>query len=187
MLVVADEAACGVGGESCLAGAREAKEEGSYSVCAGVGGAVHGKYIAVGDDEIHHAEDGLLHFAGVLGAADQDDAACKVGQDEGLGVGSVALGNGLELRRGNDGELGRVCGELRGAGPNKELAHEKGVPGVLGDDADGQTVVRVGAAIKVLHKKLALAQVRGDAFQQGLEALRRDGLVDFSPIDYRMR
>ena len=52
-----------------------------------------------------------------------------------------------------------------------------------GDDADGQTVGRVGAAIEILDKEVAVAQVLGDPLQQRIEALRREGLVDAAPVD----
>ncbi len=79
---------------------------------AHVGRAVHGQHVALGDDEVHDAEDRFFHFAGIFGAADEDDLAREIGQDEGAGVGSVALRHGLEFRRGDDGELRHMRSQL---------------------------------------------------------------------------
>ena len=116
-------------------------------------------------------------------AADEDDAAGEVGQDKGAGAGAVQLGNGLEGGRGDDGELGRVGVELIGRGADEELVDEQGVPGVLGDDADGQTVGRIGAAEEILHEEFAGAQIREDALEERVEFLSGDGLVDAAPVD----
>ena len=67
--------------------------------------------------------------------------------------------------------------------PDEELADKEGVPGVLGDDADGQSVGRVSAAEKVLNKQVASAHVFEDPIKQGLKPYRREGLVHFSPVD----
>ena len=42
-------------------------------------------------------------------------------------------------------------------------AREQAVPGLFGDDADGQAVFRVGAGVAILHEHVA-------ALQEGLQA-----------------
>ena len=78
-----------------------------------------GKHIARGQQEVHHAEDGLLHLAGVLRAADDDHPAGEVHDDEDFGVGAVALGIGQEAGRADDGELRLVGLQLFAVGRMK--------------------------------------------------------------------
>ena len=126
------------------------KKRGRYVVLADVRGAVHGEHVALGQQKIQDAEDAFFHFAGIFGAADEDDFAGEVDQDEGGGAGAVAFGDGFEFRRGDDGELGHVLREFLLGRPQKELVNEESVPGVFGDDFDRQAVASVGAGEEVL-------------------------------------
>ena len=80
VLVVTDEQALGVGGQGGLAGAGQAEEDGGV-VRGGVHGgrAVHGQHVVLdGQEVVHGGEDGLLDFAGVLGAGDDHGALGEV-------------------------------------------------------------------------------------------------------------
>ena len=120
VLVVADKTARGVGGEGCLTGAGEAEKQCGNPVCADVGRAVHRQNLIVQrplrQQEIHHAEDGFFHLAGVFCAADENDFASEIGEDKGRGAGAVALGDGLKLRGSDDGEIWRVHGQVPAMG-----------------------------------------------------------------------
>ena len=185
MLVIADQPAVRIGGERGFAGAGEAEEQRRLAVCADVRRAVHGEDVALRQQKIHHAEDGFLHFAGILGAADENDLAREVGEDEGRGAGAIAFGNGLKFRRGDDGELGSVRSQLLGSRPHKKLLHEQRVPGVLRHDGDRQPIVRIGARVQVQHVAVALLHVPLHPLQQRGKAIRRKGLVHLAPVDAR--
>src|SRR5215471_12590731 len=82
VLVVSNQVPFRVGGERCLTGARESKEQSRVSGLAGIGGAVHGENIALGQEEIHDAENRFLHFAGIFAAADDNEPAREIHNDE---------------------------------------------------------------------------------------------------------
>src|SRR5947199_6087304 len=105
MLVITDQQALRVSGQSCLTSARQPEEQSCIAVLAYIGGAVHRENIALRQEEIHDAEDGFLHLAGILGAANQDKLAGKVHNDESVGAGAVTLRVSLEFRSGNNGEF----------------------------------------------------------------------------------
>ena len=83
MFVVADQSAMGIGGERGFAGTGKAEEQRGVAVLSDIRGAVHGEDVARGQQIIHYAEDGFFHFAGIFGAADQDDLAREIREDEG--------------------------------------------------------------------------------------------------------
>ena len=184
MLVIADQAAAGIGGERRLAGAGKSEEQRGHAIGADVGRAVHGKHVALGQQEVHHAEDGLLHFAGIFRAADEHQLLAEVDQHEDFGVGAVALGIGLEAGRADDGELGLVGLQLFRGRANKQLPHKKVVPGVFVDHLDGQRVLRIGAAKQVLDKKLFALQIVEHALIKRVELIGREGLVGGAPRDF---
>ncbi len=154
VLVVANQAARGIGGERRLAGARESEEERGHAVAAHIGRAVHGKNVALRQQKIHDAEDRFLHLAGVLCAADQHDLAGEVNDDEDFRVGAVALGIGQKAGRAHDGELRLVCLQLLRCGTYEKLPDKKIMPGIFVDELDGQLVTGIGAAEQVLHEEL---------------------------------
>ena len=133
---------------------------------------MHGQHVAPRNQEVHHAEDRFFHFAGVLCAADEHDAAGEIGEDEGVGAGSVAIGHGLEFGRSDDSKLRFMRRQAGRLGPDKKLAHKQGVPGVFGDDADGQLVRGIGSAVEVLDEQIAFPHVRQHALQQRIKFLR---------------
>ena len=47
---------------------------------------------------------------------------------------------------------------LGAADLHEHVAREQAVPGLLGDDADGHAVVRIGAGVAVLHEDVAALQ-----------------------------
>ena len=182
MFVVADEMAQRIGGEGGLAGPGEAEEQRRFAVVADVGGAMHGEDVAVGQQIIHDAEDRLLHFAGVLGASNEDDVTGEVGEDECAGAGAISFRLGVKLGRGDHGEFGNVRSEFTLGGPDEELLYEERVPRVFRDDADGQLIRGVGTGKQIEHKQFPLAKVIDDALQQGIEFFRGEGLVDLAPV-----
>jgi len=65
---------------------------------------------------------------------------------------------------------------------HKELVCKQGVPGILGNDADGHPVGGIRTAEEVLDKKLTVAQILQNPLEQGGEVLRGKGLIDAAPI-----
>ena len=82
---------------------------------------------------------------------------------------------------------GRMCRQFSSIRAHKELAHKERVPRVLGNHADGQTISRVRAAVKILNKQVARAHVVQNPVKQGVKALGGECLVHFSPMDKAVR
>ena len=153
MLVVADEAALGVGGKRGLARAGEAEEDGHVAGFADVRRAVHRHHAALREQVVEDRKHALLRLAGVGGSADEDEALAEVHEDERVGARAVGGGVGLEAREVDDGELGLVILALRLLGADEHGARKQRVPGQLVDDAHGQAVARVGPGEGVLHEE----------------------------------
>ena len=184
VLVVANQVALGVGGKGGLAGAGEAEEDGHVAVVADVGGAMHGQHAFERQQEVEHGEDGLLDFAGVVRAADDGQALAEIEDDEGVGAGAVDHGRSQEARHGDHGEFRHVLLQLVLIADLQEHgAREEAVPGLLGDDADGQGVLGIGAGIAVLHKDVAALQVALQAGQQRAEVFAGEGTIVGAPPD----
>ena len=66
---------------------------------------------------------------------------------------------------------------------DEEVTREQAVPGVLGDDADGEPVAAVGAGVTVLHEQLGAAQRRQHVLVQAVEVLDRHRPVRAAPGD----
>ena len=137
VFVVADESALRVGGKRGLSRTGEAEEDGRV-FAGGVGRAVHGEDALLWQDEVHHGEDRFLDFTSVAGTTDDDFFGGVIDDDKALGVQTVALGVGLEVRCVKNGEFRLVLGQLFGAGADEHVAGEGVVPGVVVDHADGQ-------------------------------------------------
>src|SRR5262249_44672054 len=118
---------------------------------------------------VERGEDRLLHLAGVVGAADQDNALGKVDRDDGLGAHAVALGISLERRQAQNGEIGDVVGELGALGTDQQRADEQRVPGELGIDPRLDAVFGVGAAVEVLGVELLASGVLEEVAEQQVE------------------
>ena len=142
VLVVADQAARGVGREGRLAGAGEAEEERRVAVRADVRGAVHAQHAVEREQVVEQCEDRLLHLARVRGAADHAEPALEVDHDEGRRPCPVGRLVGLERRGADERELGHVLAVRLPVGKRLEhVAGEEAVPAELGDDPDRQAVL----------------------------------------------
>ena len=122
--------------------------------------------------EIHHAEDRLLHLAGIRRAANEHDVPGEVGENECAGTGAISFRFGVKLRRGDHGKFGNVRSEFTLSGLDEELLYEERVPGVLRDDADRQLIRGGGTGKKIEHKQFPLAKVIDDTLQQGIKFFR---------------
>ena len=182
VLVVADEAARGVGAERRLPGPGEAEEDGRVAVLAHVGRAVHGEDALEGQQVVEDGEDGLLDLAGVARPADDPELLPEVEDDERLRPRAVRHRVRLESRGGDDREVGHVAPRLLDRRVLEEHgAGEEAVPGLLGDDADGEPVLGVGPAVDVLHEDVAALQVAAQPRVQAAEALGVEGPVVLAP------
>jgi hypothetical protein len=159
VLVVADEAPGRVGGEGSLAGAGEAEEDRRVAVRPDVGGAVHREDALAGEQVVEHGEDGLLEFAGVAGAADEDHPPGEAQHDEGAGERAVARGVGLEFGGVEDGEARLERRQLLGCRANEHVPDEEHVPRVRAEEPDRKPVGRVRAAEQVLLEELLVLEV----------------------------
>src|SRR5271165_5866543 len=148
---------------------------------------MHGKDVALRQHEVHDAEDGFLHLAGVFRAADEHQLLGEVDQHKHFGVGAVALGVGKEAGRAHDGELRLVSLELFGSWADEQLPHKQVVPGILVDHLNGELILRVGATKEVLNKQLLVLQVVEDTLIESVELFRWERLVYGAPRDLVLR
>jgi len=98
-------------------------------------------------------------------------------------VGPVDLGDGLEARGVQDGELRHVIRQLFGFRLNEKIAREEGVPGTYRDDPHRQPVARIGAGETVLDPDIAVLQIGLETAEHIFEGFRRNRLVDITPPD----
>src|ERR1035441_3373541 len=174
VLVIANQAAAGIGGERSVPRAGKSEEQRGNAIGADVGRAVHGKHVALGKHEVHHPKDDLLHFAGIFRTADERQLLAEVHQDEHFAVGAVAFRIGLKAGRAHDGEFGFVGLELVGGRANKELPQKKVVPGGFVDHLNGQTVFRIGAGKEVLYEKLLAFQIIEHTLIERVKLIERE-------------
>ena len=145
---------------------------------------MHGEDAFLWENEVHHGEDGLLDFTSVASTTNDDFFGSVVDDDKALGVQTVALGVGLEVRCVKNGEFRLVLGQLVGAGANEHVAGEGVVPGIVVDDADGQGFGKVGAAVQVLNEEgVLLGQKVDDLGSHAGEGVEVGGDVDVAPVD----
>ena len=88
----------------------------------------------------------------------------------------------METRRIDDREFRDMRRLLPGGGLDEHVAREKAVPGVLGDDPDGQPVFGVGADKAVLHEDIIGLEVHDHPFVQQVKKLLADGGIDLAPV-----
>ena len=181
VFIVADQSPGRIRGKRGLAGSGETEEKCAYAVVAHIGRAVHGKYIAGREQEVHHAENGFLHFSRVGRAPNQHGSAGEVERNENLRIDAVALGVRLELGCANNSEFGMMCLHFLRRRPYKKLVHEQVVPRIFVDDPHRQAIFRIGPAEKILDEELAAAQVLHHTLVERVELFRLHGRVHRAP------
>ena len=179
MLIVADQQTLGIGGQSGLAGAAQAEEQGGVlAVHVGVGGAVHGGDALQGQVVVHHGEHALLHLAAVPGVEDDLLTGGDVEDGGSLGIQAQLLVVG-ELGLGGvvGDEIGLEVLQLLLGGGDEHVLDEVGLPCHFHDEADGHTGVRVGTAEHVHHVELLVGQLLDSQVLADLPRLLGSGLV----------
>lgn len=86
-----------------------------------------------------------------------------MGNDEGLGMGPVRRGIGLETRHRNDGVFGDMSGKLGFVlDPDKHISRKEALPGKLRDHADRDAIFRIIPDIAILDKKFFPSEIIKD-------------------------
>ena len=137
---------------------------------------MHRQRLAQRKQVVHYGENRFLDLPGVARAADQDDSAGEVDEDERSRARAFSLRIGLEERRVDDGKLRHEIGD-RPFGCDEKMACKKIVPGELGVDAQRHAITFVRADVAVEGVDLSLGEIGGDAFKKGIEAFGVDRLV----------
>ena len=172
MLVVADQRALRIGRQRGLAGAGEAEEDRGVAVGADIGRAVHRHHALFGQIVVQRGEHALLHLAGIIRPADQDDLAGEIDRDHVLRTHAVAFRIGPEARQVDDGEFGHEARKLRCLGADQQRADEQRMPGELGEDTGLDSEARIGTAVEILRKQRQAFGVFEEVLIQRFELFR---------------
>ena len=183
MLVVTDQDPVRVGRQRGLTGAGQPEEKRHVTVVPDVARAVHRHDSLFRQQEVHHREDRFLDLAGILCPADQNVPGLEVDDDECARPQSKLGRLSLEIRSMQHGEFRLPGGSRRLRRTDEHCFRKKRVPCRWSHDADWQSVRRIGAGIKILHKAVALPEVTEQCLAQAIGVRLRDGLVDIVPID----
>src|SRR5208283_4607670 len=89
MFIVANQSPRRICRKRSLAGSGKTEEKRAHAIVAHIGRAVHGKYIARRKQEVHHAENGFLHFSRVRRAPDQHGSASEVDGYDNLRIDAI--------------------------------------------------------------------------------------------------
>jgi len=71
----------------------------------------------------------------------------------------MAFRVGAEARQVDDRQIRAEAGEIGTGRPAQQVADEERVPGILREDAHADAVLRVGAAVQVLHEEIAFSRL----------------------------
>ena len=113
VLIIANEVALRVCGQSGLASARQAEKQRGVAVFSNVGGAVHGHDILLRKQEILYREHGFFHLACVTHSRDEHFSLAEIDDHRGVRVGAVPLGVTDKVGHIEDlplGLIGRIVG-----------------------------------------------------------------------------
>ena len=185
VLVVADQQPIRVCRKRCLAGARQAEEQGHIAIGPGVGGAVHRQHAMGREQVVLHAEHRLFHLAGVTQARKQHAATREVDHHRGIGGGPVPFGLADESRC-IEHVPKRLAGRVELVRRDEKRLGEQRMPGVFRRHVDRQVVFGIRADMKGRGKRVTLCHVRLDAGEERVEHPFLDGLIDRSPVDLRL-
>ena len=183
VLVVADQGALRVSGKRGFPRTGQAEENGGV-LAVGVGRAVHGQNTLLGENEVHHREDGFFDFTGVSRTANDDLLSSVVDDDEAVGVEAVRLTVCLEMRGVKHGKFRFVFLKLSCIRSDEHVAGEGVVPGVVVDHADWQSFGKVSTAVEVLHEqRFLVGKEVNDLGSHALEGGLVGGDVHVTPVD----
>ena len=168
MFIVADELAGGVGRQGGLSGAGQAEEHsGLMGLRVHVGRAVHGQDALLGQHVVHGGEYALLDFAGILGAADDDEVGLVVNHNGSLRVNAVYGGVALKAGGSDDGVVCfAVGGQLFAGGTDQQIVDEQVLGGQLIHNPELFGIFGVSAGKAVEDKDLPALEVGADLGQK---------------------
>ncbi len=184
VLVVSDQAPFRVGGKSGLAGSRQSEKDRRVSILPDVGGTVHRHDSLEREKIVEDGEDGFFDLARVRGVAYDAKFLRKVECDKGIRRRAVDLGNPFKRREDQHREIRHVPAILFvRLGKDEHVTCEHRMPRVLGDDPYRHPVVRVCAAVAILHKDILPLQESLHAVEEVVELVGAKGAVVLSPPD----
>lgn len=107
MFIITDKSTMGICGKGRLPRTGKPKEKGHITLAAFITGAVHGKNILLGQEEVHDGENGFFEFPSIKTTANEDNFLVKVQNDEGFRVRSVNSRICHDIGQGNDRKVFR--------------------------------------------------------------------------------
>lgn len=184
MLIIANQAAVGIGAERGFTRAAQSEENSRIAVLAQVGGAVHAQHaFVVGQHIIQHRENAFLHFAGITGAADQDYLFREVHDGEVVLADAVFRAFGMEAGGLDDVPVGLKAIQFFLLRPQEHIMAEEVAPGIFVHHADIHPVGRVGAGKAVAYPDILLRQVIHHFGVEAVEVFRFKGDIKIVPVN----
>ncbi len=98
-------------------------------------------------------------------------------------MGAVAFRDRFELGRSNHREFRLMGRQFLRRHADKQLLHEKSVPGILSDDLNRKLILLVRTGIQVQNIQVALPHMRDHPREKSLELHWVEGLVHLAPVD----
>ena len=186
VLVVAEEEAVRVHGQGGLAGTGEPEEDGDRALGGNVDRGVHGEDPLLRHQVVEDGEDGLLDLPGIARAANENQPAAEVEQDEVIGLEAQFPGRRLveaEVGQADDVPSRLEFRQFRVRGQDEHVAYEQRLPGGCAHEPDRDAVARVGPREHILDIEVVGANILLDVFEHAIEGLLADGLVDVVPLN----
>ena len=183
MFIVADKAAVRVGGQRGLARTGQAEEQGHVPFRTFVAGAVHAQQALLGQQIVHHREDGFLQFTGIQTAADEHGLGIEVQDDEGLRICMVRCRISLHAGQGDDCKI-----FLNGAGfitLDEQLVHKYTLPGLFVNEFHPDLILGISTSLHIVYVDLMGLDKSFTFCQQAVIGLLGAGLVR-RPADHIM-
>ena len=145
---------------------------------------MHRQDALTGQQIVHDAKDRLFGLTCITGAADNNQLAREVNDNERRRICTIDYRIRSKPGRVNDREAG-FMGRLFFIGTgNKHVASESTMPSELVNNSNRQTTVRIRACKAILHKQLLAFEVIDHTREQGIKLFRLVRDVNLAPPDF---
>ena len=187
MFVIANQTAIRIRRERRLASATETEEDRCVASFADIRRAMHREYALQWQNIIEHAENTLLHFAGILRAADEHRLAREIRYDKHFAVELIFFGVCQEFAGVDDRPVWHVRLQLLRCRFPEQLFHEQTMPRKFRNDSNRRLIPWIRTGESIHYKQIAFLQMLHHILPELPEILARNRLVHFAPRNFVAR